>query len=220
MAVSPVEPVRGVAGWLVPAEGCGEQALDFADGEGDQVRVTAVDNGVQAMRSLTTLCGGICAFGVFHNAGYYGLADIVQRFHTLYPNVKIRLTGRNSVLLADAVAAREIEAAIVILPVPAEGLTIKPIAKDEVLYASATRDPGKGPVEIEELAAANLVLYDAWAGWRDPARHQIQEGACCACVKLDPLIEVEHRSYSPFAYDLHPVRVLRRRGRSVQSAPR
>jgi DNA-binding transcriptional LysR family regulator len=39
---------------------------------------------------------------VFPNAGYYGLADIVQRFHALYPDVKIRLTGRNSVLNANA----------------------------------------------------------------------------------------------------------------------
>ena len=39
MAVSPFEPAGGVAGWVWPAEGDGEQSLHFADGERDQAGV-------------------------------------------------------------------------------------------------------------------------------------------------------------------------------------
>lgn len=154
--------------------------------------VNAVQNGLAAMHALTSLEGGVCTFGVLRNAGYYDLADLVQRFHTRYPEIKVRLVGLNSAPVAAAVSAGEIEAALVVLPVPVEGLIVEPLFKDEVLYASATRDPAKGPVDIEELAAADLVLYDAYSGWQDPTRRQVLERAQLRGLKIDPVIEVEH----------------------------
>lgn len=154
--------------------------------------VTAVDNGIDAMRSMTSLQGGVCTFGVLRNAGYYDLADLVQRFHHRYPKIKIRMVGLNSALVAASVVDGEIEAALVVLPVADEGLVVRPLFRDEVLYASTTRDPEAGPVTIEEMAAADLVLYDAHSGWRDPTRRQILERAHLAGLKIEPAIEVEH----------------------------
>lgn len=46
-----------------------------------------------------------------------------------------------------------------------------------------TAHPGRTePVSVEDLAATNLILYDAHAGWRDPTRRRLAER---------PLIEVE-----------------------------
>ena len=45
---------------------------------------------------------------------------------------------------------------------------------------------------IEELAESKLVLYDAFAGWRDPTRRQILERARLKGLKIEPAIEVEH----------------------------
>lgn len=154
--------------------------------------VTAVENGIDAMRSMTSLEGGVCTFGVLRNAGYYDLADLVQRFHARYPRVRVRMVGLNSSLVAASVARGEIECGLVVLPIPDSGLHVRPLFKDEVLYASTTRDPTKGPVTIEEMARADLVLYDAHAGWTDPTRRQILERAQVAGVKIDPVIEVEH----------------------------
>lgn len=154
--------------------------------------VTAVDNGLAAMRSLTALDGGVCTFGVLRNAGYYDLADLVQRFHTRYPKIKVRLVGLNSALVAASVAAGEIEAALVVLPVPDEGLVVQPLFADEVVYASTADIRTSAPVAIEDLAGRDLVLYDAHSGWRDPTRRQLLERAQRAGLKLDPVIEVEH----------------------------
>ena len=154
--------------------------------------VSAVDNGLDAMRALTSLEGGECTFGVLRNAAYYDLADLVQRFHTRYPKIKVRMVGLNSALVAASVASGEIEAALVVLPVADEGLVVKPLFRDEVLYASATRAPELGPITIEDLAERNLVLYDAHSGWRDPTRRQLLERARRAGQKIDPVIEVEH----------------------------
>ncbi|MET3923705.1 LysR family transcriptional regulator [Arthrobacter sp. UYEF20] len=154
--------------------------------------VTSFDNGIQALHSISSLEGGVCTFGVLRNAGYYDLSDLVQRFHKRYPKVKVRLVGLNSALVAESVANGEIEAGLVVLPVLERGLVVKPLFRDEVLYASTTRSPRRGPMTIEEFAESKIILYDAYAGWNDPTRKQIQERAQLLGLKIDPDIEVEH----------------------------
>jgi DNA-binding transcriptional LysR family regulator len=154
--------------------------------------VAAIDGGLDALSAITSLDGGVCTFGVLRNAAYYELSDLVQRFHQRYPNVRVRLVGLNSALVADSVASGEIEAGLVVLPVPVAGLAIRPLFRDEVFYASTSRDPAAGPVGIDEFADAKLVLYDAYAGWRDPTRLQLLERARLQGRSIEPAVEVEH----------------------------
>lgn len=165
---------------------------------GDELRrhaqeaVHAIDGGVAALQAMTSLQGGTSTFGVLRNAAYYDMADLVLRFHRRYPNVKVRLLGLNSALVAESISAGEIECGVIVLPVTVDNLIVEPLLRDEVVYVSATRDRRAGPVTIEELASTSLVLYDAYSGWRDPTRRQILERANIAGVKLDADIEVEH----------------------------
>lgn len=154
--------------------------------------VGAIDHGVETVRALHALEGGTCTFGVLRNAAYYHLSDLVQRFHDQHPRVKVRLVGLNSALVAESIAAGEIEAGLLVLPVEEAGLRISPLFRDEVLYASARRPEDQGPVTIAEVAAAKLVLYDAYAGWSDPTRRQLLERARLDGLTIDPAIEVEH----------------------------
>ncbi|PRB43016.1 LysR family transcriptional regulator [Arthrobacter sp. MYb23] len=154
--------------------------------------VTSFDNGLQALNSISSLEGGVCTFGVLRNAGYYDLSDLVQRFHKRYPKVKVRLVGLNSSLVAESVANGEIEAGLVVLPVAEKGLIVKPLFRDEVLYVSSSRSPRRGAMTIDEFSQSKIVLYDAYAGWNDPTRKQIQERAQLRGLKIDPAIEVEH----------------------------
>lgn len=151
-----------------------------------------IDAAENAVRDLTSLEGGVSTFGVMRNAGYYELADLAQNFHKQYPNVKIRLVGLNSVLVAESIQKGEIEGGLIVLPVAEDGLELTPLFRDEVFFASTTRPLHAGPVSIEEFAEASLILYDAHAGWLDPTRRQLQERASAAGVKIDPMIEVEH----------------------------
>lgn len=152
----------------------------------------AIRNGVDTVHALTALEGGTCTFGVLRNAAYYALADLAETFHYRHPNVRVRLTGINSAIVARSIARGELEAGLLVLPVEEEGLSIRPLFRDEVLYASAHRAVSAGPVGIDEVAAAKLVLYDAFAGWDDPTRRQLLERARLHGQQLDPAIEVEH----------------------------
>lgn len=153
--------------------------------------IGAVRNGIETVRSLTALEGGTCTFGVLRNAAYYALADLAETFHYRHPNVRVRLTGINSALVARSIARGEIEAGLLVLPVEENGLRTRPLFRDEVMYASAHRSPSAGPVSIDEVAGAKLVLYDAFAGWEDPTRRQLLERARLRGLQIDPAIEVE-----------------------------
>ncbi|GAA4184586.1 LysR family transcriptional regulator [Streptosporangium oxazolinicum] len=169
---------------LTPA---GQELLAFAEQS-----VAAADAGSQALRSLQTLSGGVATFGLLRNADYYLLSDLVERFHTRYPEVRVRLVGLNSVDVASAVARRTLEAGIVVLPIDDADLKVTPLIRDEVVYASAHPERLRSPMTIAGLAEARLILYDAHAGWNDPTRRQMAERSQLAGFKLDPWIEVEH----------------------------
>lgn len=157
-----------------------------------QRAVSAAADAGRALHSVRALDGGVATFGVLRNADYYLLSGLVARFTEMHPAVRVRLVGRNSVDVVAAVADGTLEAGLVVLPVDTDGLHVEPWADDEVVYVTADASRTAGPVTVESLATARLVLYDAHAGWRDPTRRQLAERAQAAGVRLDPWIEVEH----------------------------
>ena len=56
-----------------------------------------------AVREVRDLTGGTVAFGFFGGAHHSLLGDVVERFRTRYPAVRLRAIGQNSAEVADAV---------------------------------------------------------------------------------------------------------------------
>lgn len=154
--------------------------------------VNSARRGQEAVQALRHLTAGVSTFGVLRYAANYDLADLVVRFHQKYPGVRVRMVGLNSHVVAASVSTGEIECGLVVLPVDTEDLEVRKLARDEVRFISSTRHPDAGPVTIEELAVAKLVLYDAHAGWMDPTRRQLQERATLAGLFIEGQMEVEH----------------------------
>lgn len=153
--------------------------------------VSAADAATDSVRSLSSLRGGVSTFGVLRYASYYDLSDLALRFHQRYPQVRIRMVGVSSDVVASSVREGNIEGGLVVLPVDVEGLTVKPLARDEVVFASTTRAADAGPVSVADLGTGPLVLFDAHAGWRDPTRRQLRERALRDGITLEATIEVE-----------------------------
>ena len=186
-----VEDDHGVAlfrrGRRLALTSAGTELLPYAE-----QAVTAAERGAEALRTLTSLEGGVATFGLLRNADHYHLSELVHEFHRLHPNVRVRLVGLNSVEVAVAVAAGELEAGLVVLPVEDAGLTVTPLVHDEVLYASADPRRLDRPVTTVRMARSPLILYDAHYGWSDPTRRQLAERAKQEGVRIEPIIEVEH----------------------------
>jgi len=154
--------------------------------------VEGAEGAEQSLSALRGLRGGVASMGVLRNASYYFLSDLAVRFHAERPGVRTRLVGQNSVEVADAVRSGELEAGLVVLPVSDDGLTVKPLLRDEVLWASSDPERVHKPMTMQAVAKAPLILYDAHYGWQDPTRRQLAERAQLAGVRLEPMIEVEN----------------------------
>jgi len=165
----------------------GEQLLPWARQAAD-----SVDGAEELARSLRGVTGGVASFGVLRNAEFYFLSELAQEFSRRHPGVRIRLVGQNSVSVAEAVRSGELEAGLVVLPVPDTGLDVRPLLRDEVLWVSADPERTRRPMTMEAIGSAPLVLYDAQYGAGDPTRRQLADRAQAAGVRLEPLIEVEN----------------------------
>src|SRR5688500_10929279 len=155
-------------------------------------RVTsAAGDARAAMRQVREVRGGSVSLGMFGNAPFYLLTELVEGFRRRHPEVRVRIVGQNSSEVADALRAGEVEAAILALPVDDTGLDVQPLMQDEILFVSADRARTRRPMTIERLVERPLVVYDARYGWQDPTRRQLIERAQHAGVALEPAIEIE-----------------------------
>lgn len=134
----------------------------------------------------------VVGLGLTRNAPYYPIDEFIERAVAAIPDLQLRLPGQNSALVAEAVRDGDLEAALVILPVDPEGLEVRPLFSDEVLFVSADPTRTRRRVRIEDLATAPLILYDTTAGFADPTRRQLAARAQAAGVSLSPRFEVEH----------------------------
>ena len=137
---------------------------------------------------------GTASFGTFSTAVYYLLADLAEAFTDRYPGVRLRIVGLNSSAVADDVRAGRLEAGLVVLPVDAEGLVVRPALRDEVLYVSSQEHRVRRAVSARELARRPLILTDASHAAEDPTRLQLAARAQEAGVTIEPIVEVEYLS--------------------------
>lgn len=144
-----------------------------------------------SVAEIRDLTGGTATFGTFGDAPSWLIGNVVAAFRRSHPGVRVRVVGLNSSEVADAVREGRIEAGLIMLPVDDAGLDLRPTLRDEVLYVSAEPERVREPVEIEQLGAVPLILYDAGFGSQDPTRRALVERAQRAGVRLEPAIEVE-----------------------------
>lgn len=145
----------------------------------------------ESVREIRELRGGTLSFGLFGTASAFLVADLAARFRRRHPDVRLRLVGQNSSQVAEAVRGGRLEAGLVVLPIDDDGLDVRPVRREELVYVSRDAARTAEPMTIERLADAPLILFDAHYGRVDPTRRQLRERAQEAGVRLRPLIEVE-----------------------------
>ena len=151
----------------------------------------AVEAAADSVDELVALRTGDVALGVFGGPSAWDLDQVAAAFLRRHPDVSLRLVGRNSSAIADALRRGELEAGIVLLPIDDDKLDVRPIVRDEVLYVSADPERTRRPATIERLAATPLIFYDAESADDDPIRRQLAERAQALGVRLQPKVEVE-----------------------------
>lgn len=119
----------------------------------------------RAARGAATLETGTIRFGMFGTARLYASADLIADVLERHPGVRVELVGQNSSDVMDALRRGHIEVAMIAVPqISSEGMTITPVATDELVYISADPEKVRTPVTASQLARASLVMAETT--WR------------------------------------------------------
>ncbi|MDQ4051337.1 MAG: LysR family transcriptional regulator [Actinomycetota bacterium] len=127
--------------------------------------IAAADEARRAVQSAVALESGTIRFGMFGVARLYAGAAIVAEVLDRYPGVRVELIGQHSHEVQDQLRRGRLEVAMIaVANVESEGMTVIPVARDELVYISA--DPARlaGPVTAARLAKATLVMSETT--WR------------------------------------------------------
>ncbi len=129
------------------------------------------------MKSLET---GTIRFGMFGIARLYAGAGLIADVLTRYPGVRVELIGQNSTEVAGDLRRGHLEAAMLALStVASEGLTVTPVAREELVYLSVdpahVRQPGHGPPAVLASLVMPETTYRAVDGTRLTLRQMLHE---------------------------------------------
>ena len=127
--------------------------------------LSAVDEAQRAVRSVRSLETGTIRFGMFGTARLYAGAGLVADVLTRYPGVRVELIGQNSTDVQEELRRGRLEAAMLaVASATSEGMTVTPVAKDELVYISTDPERVASPVTAHRLAQASLVMPETT--WR------------------------------------------------------
>lgn len=151
----------------------------------------AATEGRQAVQSVARVATGTIRFGIFGTARLYLGAQLVADVLERHPGVRVELIGQNSLAVQEDLRRGRLEAAMIAIPVAAEGLSVRPVARDELVYISANPERLTKPVTAAALAQAQLVLSETT--WRDDdsSRRMLREMVQRTGATLNTRIEVE-----------------------------
>lgn len=153
--------------------------------------IAAAEEARLAVAAISALETGTVRFGMFGTSRLYLgsalIADVLER----HPGVRVEMIGQNSADVLEDLRRGRVEVAIIALPVAPEGLTVRPIARDELVYLSRDPERVRKPVTAKQLGAASLVLPETT--WRnvDSTRMMLTQRVQEAGLKLRTRIEVE-----------------------------
>jgi DNA-binding transcriptional LysR family regulator len=120
----------------------------------------------KAIESVVAMESGTIRFGMFGTARLYAGASLVADVLARHPGVRVELIGQNSTDVQEALRRGHIEAAMIAIPqVRSEGMTVTPVATDELVYISSDPEALRTPVNALRLSRAQLVMPETT--WRD-----------------------------------------------------
>lgn len=127
--------------------------------------LAAAQDARQAVQSVKQLETGTIRFGMFGAARLYFGAQLVSDVLQRYPGVRVELIGQNSTEVHEELRRGRLEAAMIaVASLESEGMTVRPVARDELVYVSADPAHLAAPVTAHRLSQASLVMPETT--WR------------------------------------------------------
>ncbi|MDH2412571.1 LysR family transcriptional regulator [Nocardioides sp. CER19] len=127
--------------------------------------LAAAEDARKAVQSVKQFETGTIRFGMFGAARLYTGAQLVADVLERYPGVRVELIGQNSTEVHEELRRGRLEAAMIaVAGLESEGMTVTPVARDELVYISADPAHLSSPVTAHRLSLASLVMPETT--WR------------------------------------------------------
>ena len=127
--------------------------------------LAAAEEARKAVQSAKRFETGTIRFGMFGAARLYFGAQLVADVLERYPGVRVELIGQNSTAVHEDLRRGRLEAAMIaVASLESEGMTVTPVARDELVYISAAPDHRGSPVTAQRLSRAPPVMPETT--WR------------------------------------------------------
>jgi len=151
--------------------------------------VSEAQDAVQSVKSFET---GTIRFGMFGVARLYAGAELIADVLERHPGVRVELIGQNSSAVQDDLRRGRLEAAMIAIPqVTSEGMEVRPVARDELVYISADPERLASPVTPKRLAQAPLVMPDTSFRSEDSVRILLRQWLHESGLNPQTRLEVE-----------------------------
>lgn len=138
--------------------------------------LATVDEASQAVQSVKSFETGTIRFGMFGIARLYAGAGLIGDVLSRYPGVRVELVGQNSTQVAEELYRGRLEAAMLaVSSVDSEGMTIIPVAREELVYISADPANLAAPVTAHRLSQASLVMSETTYRTVDSTRATLRQ---------------------------------------------
>ena len=123
--------------------------------------LASVDEARQSVQQVKSFETGTIRFGMFGIARLYAGAGLIADVLSRYPGVRVELVGQNSTEVAEDLRRGRLEAAMLaVSTVESEGMTVTPVAREELVYISADPARTATPVTAHRLSLASLVMAE------------------------------------------------------------
>lgn len=156
-----------------------------------QRTLAAAGEAREAVASVTALESGTVRFGIFGTARLYMGAALIGDVLERHPGLRVELIGQNSAEVVEELRRGRLEAAMISLPIADEGMAVRPVAREELVYISADPERLTSPVTPKTLTQAALVLPETTWRTQDSTRIALNRFVQEAGRLLQTRIEVE-----------------------------
>jgi DNA-binding transcriptional LysR family regulator len=139
------------------------------------------------MREFADVRAGELRVGATITIGGYALPNIVARFRTAFPSVRLQVEIENTLAMARAVKTGRVSLALVEGPLVDPELVIEPYAADELVLIVSPQHAlarGKGPVDTSALATELFIFREEGSGTRTQVETILRNAGITPVVAL------------------------------------
>ncbi|WP_291563960.1 MULTISPECIES: LysR family transcriptional regulator [unclassified Clostridium] len=150
--------------------------------------INLISVGEKKLEEVKNLMVGDLQIGVGDTISRYFLLPFLEKFHSKYPNIKLKIINRTTLELCDMLKSGEIDIAIGNLPIKDSSLEIRKCIdiRDVFVCGEKYKEKLSEPISLEELAELPLILLET----NSNSRLYVEKYMLSKGIKMKPEIEL------------------------------